>query len=72
MRNQQANGFNGPEPISFTELKAWLDVVERIGNEVSRWELQTILAIDRAWIQQTYTEMNRFTEDQKGRDKKEV
>jgi hypothetical protein len=42
-------GVAGPQPITYSEMKAF---VELTGTELSPWEVATIKAMDRAYVEE--------------------
>lgn len=47
IRRQQPTGFGGPNPISYTETDSY---IRRMNQPLDAWEVDTIMAMDRAFI----------------------
>jgi hypothetical protein len=40
-------GINGVNPISYTDMDAWMRVT---GNRLDQWEVEAVMRIDKAWL----------------------
>lgn len=47
LRSGIASGFNGPEPIPYTEIKAWCDLTD---NELHPLEVEWIKMLDGLYL----------------------
>jgi hypothetical protein len=56
LSNARSVGMSGPLPISWTEIKAYVDLTQ---EPLQRWELSAVRAMDDAYIQETYALLNK-------------
>jgi len=50
LHNARSAGFNGPSPISYLEIKAWMEVTE---NTLKPWEVEALKRLDAAYMRVT-------------------
>ena len=46
-------GINGVNPVSYTDIDAWMRVT---GNDLDEWEVKAFMKIDKAWLRATREE----------------
>lgn len=51
VNRSRAQGMNGPLPTSFTELKAFCELMD---ISLDPWEVETLQAMDAAYLEATY------------------
>lgn len=47
LNRSRRGGFSGPEPISYTEIKAYTDLTNR---DLEPWEVDTIIELDQIYL----------------------
>jgi hypothetical protein len=47
LNNTRTTGFNGPNPITYTELLAWKEVTQ---NPLAPWEVEAVKRIDNIYM----------------------
>lgn len=47
LSNSRSTGFNGPDPITFEQIKAWQEVTQ---TKVNPRDIDTILKLDRIFM----------------------
>jgi len=47
LSSARGQGFNGPLPISYTEIKSWMELTN---NFLNAWEIEGIKELDRTYL----------------------
>jgi len=47
LNKTRAQGFNGPNPITYSEIRAWKEVTQ---NPLHPWELEAVKLLDDIYI----------------------
>lgn len=47
LNGARTQGFNGPNPITYQDIRAWIDLTE---TPLSAWEVEAIKRLDRLFM----------------------
>ena len=66
LHQARRSGAMGPSPLTFSDLRDWAAVT---GRTVDWWEIQTLKALDMAWIESAGESQSRALDRQKQKAK---